>query len=470
MRPMLFLIISFLCACNSVRAQSVPATNNTDTAPTVTYVIPIKGQFERGLLYVVRRGIKEAVQEKASAIIFDMDTPGGMVMVMEEIVRMLIDLPEGITTYTFVNKDALSAGALMAMATDKIYMAPGSRIGASAVVTITGDIEEGDMKEKIVSSTMALVSSAAEHNGHDPRIVEAMMRKDYELKIGDKIICEKGKLLTLTDIDAGQVIGEGDDKKPLLSSGNAKDLDELRAAVGIKDVPVKELIITPAEKIARYIELFSIIFLAGGVLGLYIEFKTPGFGVPGIAGILLLAVFFWGHNVAGLSNMLEVVLFFLGIILLLIEIFFIPGFGAAGASGLLLIAAAISMAMVEHIPGGSWIPPVSQIEQAGRNIALSLFISSIGMMLLARFLPDTPIFQRLTISSVIDEKITLKAVKKNEIGVGHLGTAVSDLRPAGTADFHGKRYDVVSNGDFIDKTSNIVISEIHGNRIVVDKA
>ncbi|MBU3979255.1 hypothetical protein KKE68_06170, partial [Patescibacteria group bacterium] len=152
---------------------------------------------------------------------------------------------------------------------------------ASAVVTITGDIEEGDMKEKIISSTMALVSSAAEHKGHNPKIVEAMMRKESEFKIGEKVICEAGKLLTLTDIDAGQLVGEGDEQKPLLSSGTVKNIDELRAAIGIENSPFKELVITPAEKIARYIELFSILFLAGGILGLYIEFKTPGFGVPG---------------------------------------------------------------------------------------------------------------------------------------------------------------------------------------------
>lgn len=471
MKPIFFTTIFlglFLHSGQIVFSEDTAPTE--EVKPAVTYIIPIKGVFERGLLYVVRRGINEAVKEDASAIIFDMDTPGGMVNVMEEIVRLLIDLPEGITTYTFVNKDALSAGALMAMATDHIYMSPGSRIGASAVVTITGDIEEGDMKEKIISSTMALVSSAAEHKGHNPKIVEAMMRKESEFKIGEKVICEAGKLLTLTDIDAGQLVGEGDEQKPLLSSGTVKNIDELRAAIGIENSPVKELVITPAEKIARYIELFSILFLAGGILGLYIEFKTPGFGVPGIAGIILLAIFFWGHNVAGLSNLLEIVLFLLGVFLLIIEIFFIPGFGITGIGGLLLIIVSIGMAMMQHIPGGSWVPPSSHIEYAAKTISLTMFLSAVGMMLLTRFLPDTPIFNRITISSASNGKITLKAVENNEIAEGHQGVAVTDLRPSGTAEFHGKRFDVVSNGNFIPKTSNIVITEIHGNRIVVDPA
>ena len=134
--------IYFLVLIAALFSGSFSAHAAATNAPVV-YIIPIKGVIERGLLHIVHRGIDEAVATKADAIIFDMDTPGGRVDVTEEIIRTMIDLPTNITTYTFINKDALSAGSMIAISTGHIYMSPGSRIGASAIVTSSGDIEEG---------------------------------------------------------------------------------------------------------------------------------------------------------------------------------------------------------------------------------------------------------------------------------------------------------------------------------------
>lgn len=459
-----YLLVTLLVACAAIR----PCIAQEEKAPADTvYIIPIKGPIERALLYVVRRGLKEAEEKGAAAIIFHMDTPGGLVSVTEEIIRMLIDLPADIKTYTFVDKDALSAGSFIAVATDEIYMAPGSRLGASAIITAFGDLPDGDGREKAFSAVSKLVTSAAERHGHDKKLVESMIRKEKEYKIGKEVICPVGELLTLSDTDAARIVKRDGKKVPLLSSGTVKSMEELQELLGLADNNIVEMNITTAELIARYIELLAVLFLIGGVLGIYIEFKTPGFGVPGLTGIILLAIFFWGHRVAGLSGDIEVILFFLGIVLLVLEIFFIPGFGVAGASGIILIFMAIAMSLVEHIPGGNLVPPMRHIETMIQVMSLTLFGAGVMMVILARFLPSTPMFDRLTVSATVTGKSSMRSVDRHEISEGLEGEAVTELRPAGTAVFNGKKVDVVSNGDFIKTGEKIVISEIHGNRVVV---
>ncbi|MCK5850670.1 MAG: hypothetical protein KAH23_07110 [Kiritimatiellae bacterium] len=432
-------------------------------------IIPIKGMIERGLLNVFKRGLAQAVEEDIKIIILDMDTPGGRVQTTEQMIRLLIDLPDDIKTYTFVNKDALSAGALIALSTGEIYMAPGSRIGASAIVTAFGDMKEGDMKEKHLSSTQALIKSAAKHNGHDENVVEAMMRMDFEYKIGDKIICPAGQLLVLTDMNAHQEVTDGDKTRPLLSAGNMRNMEELKKTLGIENATFITLTSTTAEKIARYIEMLSILFLAGGLLGIYIEFKTPGFGIPGLTGMLLLAIFFWGHNVVGLSGTGEVILFMLGIILLIIEIFVIPGFGIAGVSGIVLIIASILMAMIEHPPSLPWYqPPTEQLEKAVFVLSAALVLSFILVLLIARFLPDTSIFRKIVLEKSLDGTDPAQASKNQADLIGLKGIAGSSLHPAGIGEFGDKRLDVIAKGEFIDKNTPIIIAETHGNRIVVD--
>ena len=432
-------------------------------------IIPIEGMIERGLLYVIRRGVDQALAENATAIIFDMDTPGGRVDVTEEIMRTMTDLPDTVETYTFIDKDALSAGALIAISTKHIYMSPGSRIGASAIVTQQGDIEEGDLKEKHVSALSALVRSVAQSNGHDANLIESMIRKDMEYKIGEDVICEEGRLLTLTDTEAARSVKRGDVDEPLLSEGTVKTLDELLESVSLGDSVTRRIEITAAEKAARFIELLAPLFLAGGLLGIYIEFKTPGFGVPGITGIVLLAIFFWGHHVAGLSGSIELVLFAIGVVLLALEIFVIPGFGVAGISGITLIMASLFMSMVEHYPGTGWfeLPPV-HVGAASTDLGLALAMTLALGLAVTHFLPKTQAFQNLLLAAELDQAHGVTASAPTDDLLGARGKAVTPLHPAGFGTINGKRLNVVARGAFIAPGTPIVVAETHGNRIVVD--
>jgi membrane-bound serine protease (ClpP class) len=465
MKPYLYTLLCLLTfATAGARAQTNQA------AQPLVYTIPIQGMIERGLLYVVRRGVNEALRNDADAIVFDMDTPGGRVDVTEEIIRTLIDLPESVVTYTYINKDALSAGALIATATRHIYMAPGSRIGASAIVTSTGDIEEGDLKEKHVSALSALVRSAAERNGHDPKLIECMIRKDLKYELDGNVIVEEGRLLTLTDLDAGKMVKRNDSEEPLLSEGTASNLTDLLAQVGLMNAKVQRIEVTGSEKVARWIELFGFLFLAGGVLGIYIEFKTPGFGIPGVTGIILLAIFFWGHTIAGLTGAPEIMIFVIGLILLALEVFVIPGFGVAGIAGISLILLSLFMAMVQHYPGTNWFDPPSQIQFSGalQSLGLALAIALAMGLVVANYLPKTYAFQNLMLSAELDQEHGVTAAAPMDSLVGAKGKAVTPLHPAGIGSFSGKRHNVVARGAFIDKESAIIVAEVYGNRIVVD--
>jgi membrane-bound serine protease (ClpP class) len=435
----------------------------------VVYVIPIKDVIDNSLLYVIRRGLNEAQEVQADAIVFDMDTPGGRLDSAEEILGMLRGLK--IPTYTLVNPNAISAGAIIAMATDHIYMTPGSKIGDAMpiMLSIFGDIQElpEAIEEKSVSYVAAMIRAAAQHRGHDPQLAEAMVRRDTEYKIGEEIIAKKGQLLTLTNKDAERRFGENG--KPLLSDGTVKDLDDLMAVIGKSDAEQVVLRVTTSEEIARFIESFSVIILALGLLGLYVEFKTPGFGFPGIAGIVLLAIWFWGYNIAGLAGMEEIAIFLLGLSLLLLEIFVIPGFGWAGLSGIALIIVSILMAMVEYYPGEPWIPTFPKFRIPLTNFGLATILSAIGLLLVGRYLPRTSLFQKMVLQSATVRSEGFASSQDTTSLVGRQGVTQTPLRPSGRALFNGSLLNVVTRGDFIQPGEEIVITEAHGNRIIVER-
>jgi membrane-bound serine protease (ClpP class) len=468
------IILAVLCVVSLLGTVGPAPAQTNDAGPV--YVIPIQGMIERALVYVVRRGVNQAVRDDASAIILDMDTPGGRLDACEEIMHLLADLDA--TTYTFVNTDAISAGAIIALSTDHIYMEPSGRIGDAMPIMMSPipmggpqEIPEG-LKEKAISPTVALIRGAAQRKGHDANLAEAMVRPEYEYKIGDDVICPAGQLLTLTSQDAERLVGE--EQRPLLSSGTVKDIDALLEIIGHSDKEIITVESSAAEDIARLIDGFPLsgILLAAGLLCLYIEYKTPGFGVFGLSGIALLAVWFWGHHVAGLAGMGEILLLLIGIALLFIEIFLIPGFGITGIAGITCILAALVLAMIQHYPGQPWYQPSSisprQVQDAILNLGGGLILTFVSGILLGRYLPATKPFQRLMLNKAVSADEGYQASAPTDDLLGMTGIAETPLRPAGIGVFGDRRLNVVTHGDFIEKGDAIVIAETHGNRIVVD--
>lgn len=428
------------------------------------YVIPVKEMIEPALLYVVRRGADEAARRKADALILQMDTTGGRVDAAVAIVKTLGH--SEIPVYTLVEREAISAGALIAISTPNIYMMPGSVIGDITPISLglTGgvnDLPEAE-KEKMTSYVAAHVRSAAEQGGYDPELGEAMVRRDREYRVDDQLIIPAGEVLTLTNTEAARLVGE--EQRPLLSKGTVSGLDELLEIIGLPDAETTVLKVSSAERLARWLARIAPILMIIGLGGIWLEFKTPGFGVFGITGVLCLLLFFFGHHIAGLSGMEDVLLFLIGAGLLAVEVFVTPGFGVMGIGGILLILISFINAMSERLPG-SWRPMEFSIETFSLpllNVSIAFVCAVVLAAFAGRFLPQTRAFRHLTLETVSPEP------EEEDDLLGLEGIAHSDLRPGGTAYFGDRKIDVVTLGDYISRQTPIRIVEVHGNRIVVE--
>ncbi len=467
MKVLLPLLAALFVSAAPLRAASEPTVFAPD-APV--YVVPIRGQIEGALLYVIRRGLAEAEQANAAAVVLVMDTPGGTLAAASDIVASIqaAKLP----VYTFVEKQAFSAGAIIALATKGIYMAPGAVIGDALPILMSplGNVQEMSegLEEKAVSAVAALVRAAAQRAGHDPELAEKMVRRELEYRIGDEIISPAGRLLTLTAAEAAR---PGKDGKPLLSAGTAADLPAVLEQLSLARHPVVEMQITATEKIARLIAAAAPILMIIGFLGIYIEIKTPGFGLPGILGAACLALFFWGHHIAGLAGMEDLLIFAVGIVLILVEIFLIPGFGFAGIFGIALVLVSLVGAMVRIVPGsGFGLPAWADLQLPIFKTGIALVGIGAGALILGRFLPRSRLFGRLALSTATAAAEGYTASPDTTGRIGQVGVTLNPLHPAGAARFGDERLDVVTSGEFIDAGTPVRIVEAHGNRIVVQKA
>jgi membrane-bound serine protease (ClpP class) len=460
MRPVI-LVLAFALVCPSLTAAE---------APTVC-AISIREDISHNTLYLVRRAMREADDKKAVAIVLDMDTNGGRVDATEQIIRLLER--SQIPVYTFVNQKAYSAGAFIAAATDHIYMAPGSVIGAATpVMLIPGQGLEklpASYEEKLTSAMRALIRSTAQQKGHNPDVFDAMVDADVELVLDGKTISPKGKLLTLTNEEAARQYGEP--PKPLLSAGTVDSLPALLAKLQLGNAIVAEVKPTGLEVVARWITALSPLLIFIGMVAIYLELKTPGLGVPTVVAVIAFAIYFLGFFLAGLAGWEETVVFAIGLALLAVEIFVLPGFGFAGVLGILLMLAGLVMAMVEHWPGGPWLPTWPQLQLPLLKVAGGFAGSVVVMLALGRFLPETSLFRKLELSATTSTAEGYTSAKGEAAALlGATGVAETQLRPAGKGRFDGRLVDVMTQGDLIEKGASIRIIEVQGSRVVVERA
>jgi membrane-bound serine protease (ClpP class) len=434
-------------------------------------ILTIHEDITHNTLFLIRRGLREAEEKKAAAVVLDMNTNGGRVDVTEEIIRLLEHAP--MKTYTFVNDKAYSAGAFIAAGTDKIFMAPGSVIGAATpVMLIPGSgVQElpKAYQEKLSSALRARIRATAQEKGHNPEVFEAMVDADRGFTIDDTEITAKGKLLTLTGEEAAREYG--DPPKPLLSAGTVRNLEALLEKVGLADA--RRLEVTPYgfEVLARWITMISPLLVLVGFLAIYIELKTPGIGVPALVALICFGVYFIGFFVAGLAGKEELVLFGVGIILLAVEIFILPGFGFTGMLGITAILVALVLAMTEYLPGGPMLPTWPQLRLPVAKVLGGFLGSIVGILIIGRYLPQTSLFRKMELSAATNaaEGYTSSRGEAKAL-LGATGVAETILRPSGKGRFGDQLVDVVTEGDLIDKGQPIKIALVEGSRVVVTRA
>ena len=457
------VIVGVFVGLSGLLLAQVPAVPSAPSAPLV-YVIPIRDEIEPTMEYLVRLGVKEALDQKATALILHMETNGGRVDCTEKIIQALQNFKPQDQTYTLIDKKAISAGAFISAATRHIYMTTGSVIGAAApVMAAPGQgpqLIPESYEEKITSAIRAMVRSNAEMNGHRPEVFDAMVDRNQGLKIGGKEIIPAGKLLTLTTNEAEQKIGG----KTLLSSGTVTDLKALATQIAGPNVQIITLEATGFEKVARFITMISPFLLTAGMALGYLEFKTPGFGLFGISAALCFLVYFLGHYVAGLSGYEPVLIFFAGVSLLVVEIYLFPGLLIPSITGILLILFAFAFSKIDFYPGQSAFPQWNQFQTPLVQTTYSILGGFILMALLAKFIPSHWITQKLEEATVGGASVPVKS----GLQVGSEGVSTTVLRPSGTAEFAGEFRDVVTTGVLIEAGCQIRVLSVDAFRVVVE--
>jgi membrane-bound serine protease (ClpP class) len=457
---LLLLAAGLLVTASPVRALTV------DIPEGAVVVAPLQGEVTEAQFIMLRRALKSAEAAGASAFVINMDTPGGSLGAAVKILNLLLD--STIPTYTWVNTNAGSAGALIALGTKAIYMAPVSAIGAAAPVMGGGQEVPETMSAKIISYYSGYFRSAAEANGYNPELAEAFINREKELKIGDEVISAEGSLLTLSAQEAVRKI----DGKPVLASGIAANVRQLIDQAELGEPEIFEFAPSGFEKVAMWITRLAPLFLLGGIIGAYIEFKSPGFGVPGFVAALCFTLFFAGHYVAGLTGYEAAALFVAGLALVLFELIFFPGILFVAALGMLMMVAGLLFAMVDFWPSREFTFDFATVGTSLINFSVTILLAAIIISLLARYLPSLPVFRFLFLQAKSAAGTSLRAPEQTVIHetveVGHTGVARTILRPSGRAEFGAMLADVVTDGDFLEAGTPVRVIRIEGGRIVVE--
>lgn len=442
-----------------------PLTGNIPEGAVV--VLPLKGEVSKAQFYFIRRILKMGEAAKASAFILDMDTPGGELGAGVDILQALLKVE--VPTLTYVNPNAGSAGALIALGTKQIWMAPVSAIGAAAPVMSEGQEIPETLNAKIVSYYSGYFRSAAERNQHNPEIAEGFINKDKEVKIGNQVLSKPGELLTLSAQEAVKKIG----RESVLAAGIAPNIAALVQDAGLTGTVV-EAQPSGFERLALIVTMLAPLFLLGGIIGTYIEFKSPGFGIPGVLAALCFLLFFTGHYIAGLTGLEVIAVFTLGVILVFVELLLFPGVVVVALAGAVLMVGSLLWAMVDYYPNAPEWPSFGVFLQPIANLGTALGFSGIILYFLAQFFPQLPFFRRLVLTASQPEGDSLMCgaslPKESGIRTGDRGKALSMLRPVGRAEFHGVVLDARAEGEFLAPGTSVVVLRVEGSEAIVQKA
>jgi membrane-bound serine protease (ClpP class) len=428
--------------CYPLVALAIGALPAVAQRPTV-YRIPVTGTIELGIAPFIRRSLNEAERAGARAAVLDVNTLGGRVDAALAIVDAIGEA--AVPVYAFVHPRAISAGALISVAADTVFMVPDALIGASTVVEGEGQMAS----EKAQSAMRAQYRALAERRGIDPRIGEAMV--DADIAVAG--VVDSGKLLTMTTDEAVRV-------------GYAVEVADFAAMLAALDLTGAEIVTTSvnwAEALVRFLThpVVAALLLPIGMLGIFWEIKSPGFGVPGGVGLLALALFFGSHMIVGLAGWEEVLLLVVGVGLLVVEIFIIPGFGVAGILGIISIGLAIFLALLGDL--GTW----HDVLRAVGTFASSLLIVVAATIIVLRQLPREERTLGLFLKAATARDAGYVSGEAHAELVGATGEALVDLHPSGTVRIAGTRYDVVAESGFVPRGTRVRVIRAEVYRLVV---
>lgn len=464
----IFIAISVL-ACLSAKTDTIDSENIIIKDKLVIYKFDIKDEIAKPIWRITQNAFAEAVKIGADYILIHMNTYGGMVNIADSIRTKILN--SHIPVMVFIDNQAISAGALISIACDSIYMRPGGSIGAATVVNQTGE-QVPDKYQSFMRSTMRATAEAHGRDTiirgndtiikwhRDPKIAEAMVDPVLEIKG----IVESGQVLTFTAEEAF---------KNNYCEGLAHDIPAVLKKAGFTEYSLVEFKLTALDKIIGFllspvIQGLLIMVIIGG---LYFELQTPGVGFPLAAAALAALLYFAPLYLEGIAQNWEIIVFIAGLILLAVEIFVIPGFGVAGVSGIVLIILGLTMAMVDNVAFKfEGIRAMDKVLEAFLVVVISIVVSFILSILVSKKLFTSKTF-----------KLALNTVQKQEEGyisidlhqkemIGKIGTAYTILRPSGRIEIDGEIFDAKSEISYIDKGEKVRVIRDEAGQLYVIKA
>jgi len=425
----------------------------------VVYRVPIEGIIDLGLPPFIQRTLEDAESNEATAVIFDINTFGGRVDAATQIKDAI--LGADILTIAFINRRAISAGALISLSCEKIYMTGGGLIGAATAVDMTG--KKGS--EKVISFMREEMASTAEKRGRSKEIARGMVDEELtfthlviggdSIKVDDIEGRKDGKLISLTTEQA---------LKYKIADGTAENMEALLDSLGYSSFETIETAENWSEAIVRFLTnpVVASLLTTFGFLGILFELQSPGWGIPGFVGLTCLILSLSASYIAQLATMSDMLFVLTGLALILLEVLVIPGFGIAGLGGIGLMIYGLYLLLLPDIPVGEEV-----LGQAMDGFLIGLVGAVIGLVLLVKLMIKTKFWEQLTAPDTQKKEDGYSNTLGWESLQGETGIADTDLHPSGWVRVKDQRIFVVSEGEFIEEGKEIKILSVDGNRVLV---
>lgn len=425
----------------------------------VVYRVPIEGIIDLGLPPFIQRTLEDAESNEATAVIFDINTFGGRVDAATQIKDAI--LGADILTIAFINRRAISAGALISLSCEKIYMTGGGLIGAATAVDMTG--KKGS--EKVISFMREEMASTAEKRGRSKEIARGMVDEELtfthlviggdSIKVDDIEGRKDGKLISLTTEQA---------LKYKIADGTAENMEALLDSLGYSSFETIETAENWSEAIVRFLTnpVVASLLTTFGFLGILFELQSPGWGIPGFVGLTCLILSLSASYIAQLATMSDMLFVLTGLALILLEVLVIPGFGIAGLGGIGLMIYGLYLLLLPDIPVSEEV-----LGQAMDGFLIGLVGAVIGVVLLAKLMIKTKFWEQLTAPDTQKKEDGYSNTFGWESLQGETGNADTDLHPSGWVRVKDQRIFVVSEGEFIEEGKKIKILSVDGNRVLV---
>lgn len=445
MKNRLFLVfLLFNFGISPLKAQDTPKK---------VYTFKIDNNIDPAMNRRVKVAMEEAGRLESDLIFIEMDTYGGAVTDADEIRTRILESKTPV--YVFINKDAASAGALISIACDSIYMAPGASIGAATVVN---GVDGAAAPDKYQSYMRSMMRSTAEAKGRDPKIAEAMVDEKIEVEG----ISDAGSVITFSVSEA---------MKYGFCEGEFGSIEEILQSQGIRNA---ELIAYEENTVDKIIAFFLSPAISGVLIliiigGIYFELQTPGIGFPLLAAIIATLLYFIPYYLNGLADNWEILMFVIGVILLAVELFVIPGFGIFGVLGIIMILGGLVLGMLPNQDFNFDFVPASQLFGALLTVILAA-LASVGLVFwLTPKVNEWGAFRTITLSTTQDRSQGYTSSIYSENLKGKIGTVHSRLRPSGKVEIEGEIYDAYSRGEFLEQGEKIMVISTEGTSLRVKK-